>query len=164
MVRHVDRRRGVQRVVAAAVLLAGALLLAAGPSADARGKKTYTKVTATATRPDAEGRQVVTVTMDIEKPWHAYANPVENEMLESAKTTVTITSKTKLEEVKITYPPGKAHVDGKETMRIYEGKVSITAQVRRAKGDTGPLNVKVQYMTCDDKQCLPPETVKLTVP
>ena len=39
------------------------------------------KVDATATKIDADGKQIVTVTLDIEKNWYIYANPVKNEEL-----------------------------------------------------------------------------------
>ena len=48
--------------------------------------------------------------------------------------------------------------------RVYEGKVTIKAAVRRAKGDTSPLEVSVKLQACDDKQCLLPATIKRTVP
>jgi hypothetical protein len=157
--------------LAAGALLLGALVLTLGPvgtpRADAGKKKSYTKVTAKASKPDADGKQKVTITMEIEKPWHAYANPVGLPDLEPAQTEVKIASKDgKLEEVKIQYPRGKEEKDSVVgNYRIYEEKVTITGLVRRAKGDTGPLEVTVKYMTCSSvtKQCLPPETVKLTV-
>ena len=167
MVRQINHWRGLPRHLAAALLLAGALAAAVGvPAAGAGGKKSYVKVDAKATKPDAEGRQVVTVTLDIEKPWYAYANPVGQEDLEQSQTQVKIASKGgKLEEAKIEYPPGKPKKDSVVgDYRIYEEKVQITGLVRRAKGDTGPLEVTVKYMTCHPKgQCLPPETVKLPV-
>src|SRR4051794_3756395 len=88
-------RRG--RVLTAALLVLGALVLALGPggtSATAGGKKkSYTKVTAKASKPDAEGRQTVTITMDIESPWYAYANPVGLEDFEGNSTKVKIAAK-----------------------------------------------------------------------
>jgi thiol:disulfide interchange protein len=159
------------RVLTAAVFGLAALVLALGPggtSTAAGGKdKSHTKVTATASKPDSQGRQTITITMDIEKPWYAYANPVGFEELENAQTTVKIASKGgKLEEVKITYPPGKEKTDSllKANYKIYLDKVTITGQVRRAKGDTSPLEVSVTFMNCHPKgMCLPPETVKFSL-
>ena len=44
---------------------------------------------------------------------------------------------------------------------FYEGEVEILATVKRAEGDVGPLEVKVNFMTCNDKlgKCLPAESV-----
>ncbi len=167
MVRPIVSVRRPARLAAVAALVGAAVLLIGfGPSAGAGDKKkSFVKVTATATRPDAAGRQQVTITMAIDKPWYAYANPVGLEDLENAQTAVKIASRAKLEEVKVEYPPGKPKIDGPTKYNIYEDKVTIKANVRRAKGDTGPLAVTVKYMTCSPKGfCLPPETVKLQVP
>lgn len=160
-------------VCAAALVLALALssggifplvseLLAQGGGAtksDAR-----VKVTAKADKPDAEGRQVVTVAITIEPGWHIYANPPGLKDLEAGQTTVTLSSKVKPEEVQVEYPPGHVVKDAVlGDYNVYENKVSIKATVRRAKGDTGPLEVSVKLQACNDKMCLLPATVKQTV-
>jgi DsbC/DsbD-like thiol-disulfide interchange protein len=146
------------------LLGAAALILGGGPRASAGDKKeSKVKLTAKATAPDKDGTQTVTITMEIEKDWHTYANPVLNEDLEAAQTTVKVTSSGKLQDVKVAYPPGKRYVEGKDTMQVYEGKVDIVATVKRAPGDTGPLDVSVKYMVCNKSMCLPPEQVKLQV-
>src|SRR5579885_2832078 len=91
-----------------AARLACLALLAAGTTAFARAVKSdsVVKVIASATRPDADGNQVVTLNLDIEKPYHVYANPVGNMDLEDTATTVTV-PKEKAETVKIDYPEGK---------------------------------------------------------
>jgi DsbC/DsbD-like thiol-disulfide interchange protein len=151
----------------ALLLVAVATVSSVATVAGAGGQKqeSQVKLTATAGKVDAEGRQVVTITMDINAPWHAYANPVHFEDLEAAQTTVKITSAAKLADVKIAYPPGKLYIDDLRRYRhyIYEGKVEIQASVKRASGDTGPLDVSVKYMTCKKNFCLPPEQVILQV-
>src|SRR5262249_48981130 len=147
-----------------AVPALAALALALAPGrADAQAKKSdsVVKVSAKADKPDAEGRQAVTVSLDIDRPWHVYANPVANDMLKSVQTTVKFLSK--VDEVKIDYPAGKVVKDTTTgDYKTYEGKVTIKATVRRAKGDTGPLSLSVKIQACDDKSCLLPATVKLT--
>jgi hypothetical protein len=145
-------------------------LLAAGVVASpvlAQGAKksdAVVKTAATAGKPDADGKQVVSITVEPDAGWHVYANPVGNEDLTSVQTTVTITAKNKLEEVKIDYPEGKLHKDDVVgNYRTYEEKVTIKATVLRAKGDTGPLEVTLKFQACSDKQCLLPANVKLTV-
>jgi hypothetical protein len=160
------RRASCAALLAAAACLLPGLTDAGGLKKELGGpKKSYVKLSASAGKPDDDGRQVVTVTMEIEKPWYAYANPVDNEELAAGQTHVRIAGpKGKLEEVKVVYPPGKEKKLGKDTFKVYEGKVSIVSQVRRARGDTGPLEVTVEYMTCNPEgQCLPPEKVKLKV-
>jgi DsbC/DsbD-like thiol-disulfide interchange protein len=154
------------RLAGAGVVLFALAMIIGGPAAlGAGGKKTESqvKLTAMASKIDSDGRQVVTITMEINSGWHAYANPVQFEDLEAAQTTVKISSATKLQEVKIKYPEGKRHTVGKDTYFAYEGKVEIAATIKRAAGDTGPLDVTVKYMTCNMSMCLPPEQVKLQV-
>ncbi len=149
-----------------AALLACLALLAAGTTAFARAVKSdsVVKVIASATRPDADGNQVVTLNLDIEKPYHVYANPVGNMDLEDTATTVTV-PKEKAETVKIDYPEGKLEKDSTlGDYKIYEGKVTIKAHVRRAKGDTAPLEVSIKVQACSSKGCLVPATIKVQVP
>lgn len=150
-----------------ACLLFGLTLLLSWSGVEAGSKKSDSevKLSAKATKPDDSGKQVVTVTMDINKGWHAYANPVGNPDLRSSQTVVTVTGKEKLEAVKIAYPEGKVVNDKLVgNYRTYEGKVDIQATVQRARGDTGPLEVSVKFMVCHDKGvCLLPATVKLMV-
>jgi thiol:disulfide interchange protein len=153
-------------IVAVAVLAGSALIL--GPALGG-GKKSDSevKVTATATKPDGQGKQVVTVNLDINKGWYTYANPVGLDLLEDAQTKVTVAStKSKLQDVKVDYPPGKLKKDGTVgDYKIYEGRVAIQANVQRAVGDAGPLELTVHLNTCNLKGfCLPPATVKLAVP
>ncbi len=116
-------------------------------------------------KPADDRKQVVTVTLTIDKGWHIYANPPGLEDLEAGKTEVTVSAKTKPEDVKVEYPEGKLVNDatvGK--YRVYEKKVTIKATVKRAAGDAGPLEVTIKFQACNEKQCLLPATKKLTVP
>jgi uncharacterized protein YyaL (SSP411 family) len=123
------------------------------------------KVNATAEKPGAGGRQVVTVTLKVDPGWHVYANPIGNETQESSQTVVAITSDGKPRDAQIDYPKGKRIKDPLVgDYSVYDGEVTIKATVVRAAGDTGPLEVKVKFQSCSDKTCLVPATVKLTVP
>jgi uncharacterized protein YyaL (SSP411 family) len=123
------------------------------------------KATATADKPGADGKQAVKITLAIEKNWHLYANPVGNEGLESSQITVSVTGKAKPQSVKIEYPKGKVVKDPLVgDYLVYEGTVEIKAAVQRAGGDTGPLEVSIKLQACDEKTCLLPATIKLTVP
>lgn len=147
--------------------LVGALVLAPlaaspAPGQDAKKSDAYVKVAARAAKPDASGNQVVTVTMTIDRAWHAYANPVGHEQFEDAATKLTVA---KAASVRVAYPPGKLYKDKLgEEMKVYEGTVNIRAIVKRAPGDTDPLEVVVKFQVCNDKVCLPQSTVKLSVP
>jgi DsbC/DsbD-like thiol-disulfide interchange protein len=126
------------------------------------------KANAKASKANEKGEQTVTITLDIEKGWHLYANPVNHnkEFLDAAKTKVAITAKEKLQSVSVKYPVGKTHVDKdtKDKYDIYEGVVKIEATVKRAAGDTSPLEVTIAVQACDSSVCLEPGKVKLTVP
>jgi hypothetical protein len=161
MIKHVTIRLGI-----VGLCLFSAVILRPTATAAQKGKtsEAVVKVTATADKPDADGKQAVTITLDVEKDWHTYANPVGPEDLEDAKTVVTITSKNKLEDVKIDYPKGRLHKDSVVgDYSIYVGKVTIKATVQRAKSDTAPLQVSVKFQACNERSCLVPATVKKTV-
>ena len=160
-------RTATRYVFGVLVLSLLAVLVGNAGTALAQAKKSdsVVKVEAKADKPDADGKQTITITLDIEKPWHVYANPVENEDLAvNAQTVVNITSKNKLESVKVTYPVGKLYKDEVAQFKIYEGKVTIKAQVKRARGDNGPLEVTVKLQACNDKSCLFPAKIKKDVP
>jgi uncharacterized protein YyaL (SSP411 family) len=123
------------------------------------------KAGVTPEKPDIDGKQVVTLTLTIDKGWHIYANPPGLDDLVPVQTTVMVNAKTKPQDVQMEYPQGQVISDkilGK--YRVYEDKVSIMATVRRATGDMSPLEVTVKFQSCNDKQCLLPATIKVTVP
>src|SRR6516165_5796978 len=140
-------RTSSRRVIGSLVVALVAFLACNARPVHAQAKKSdsVVKAEAKADKPDADGKQTVTITLDIEKPWHLYANPVDNEDLASAKTDVTITAKDKTENVKIEYPKGKVIVDAAVgNYKVYEGKIEIKATLKRAKGDDSPLEVNIK--------------------
>jgi hypothetical protein len=153
----------VRKVLLSSAVVA-AVVLASGPAqAQIKKSDSVVKLKATADKPDGEGNQTIIITLDIDNPWHLYANPVDNDMLAPAQTTVKVLSKID-GDVNVTYPPGKVIKDKDlGDYKTFEGKVTIKAQVKRVKGDTGPLNLSVKIQACDDKRCLATSTVKLTV-
>jgi DsbC/DsbD-like thiol-disulfide interchange protein len=144
-------------------LLAAATLALPSTPARAGGKKdeSQAKFSATTTKPDKDGVQKVTIKMEINSGYYAYANPVLNEDLEPTQTVVKIAG---VKKADVVYPAGKKKLDQNVSYMIYEGTVEITATVTRAVGETGPLDVTVKYSVCSLKGfCLPPEQVKLQV-
>ena len=109
----------------------------------------------------------LTVTLEIEKGWHAYANPAGDDSL--IPTTIEVKAANKLEDVKVKYPAGKERKEEglKESINVYEGKVSIPITLRRPlvdkKADTSPLEISIKYQACSESKCLPPKTLKVTV-
>ena len=157
---------GIRNGSAQLALAAGLVLAAALPAlGQATGSDSVVKAKATADKPGGDGKQVVTITLEVDPRYHLYANPVGNADLESNQTVVTFTGKAKPETVKVSYPAGelvKDKVVG--DYKIYKGKVTIKATVKRAKGDTAPLQLAVKLQACSKKACLTPATVKLSVP
>lgn len=145
-----------------------ALLLAASESRlNAQGKKSGSKakIEATEEKPDKDGKQTVTITLDIEKGWHFYANPVGANDLVDVQTVVKITGKGKPEVLKIEYPEGTLHKDSVVgDHRIYEGKVTIKALLKRKPDDKEKLEVAIDVQACSKTTCLMPDTVKISVP
>jgi hypothetical protein len=157
------------RQLAGLAVLAAGLLLAARAPIQAQGKKSDSvvkaKATATPEKPGGDGKQVVTIVLEIDPSFHLYANPVGNEDLVTSQTTVTVTAKAKPQSVKVEYPPGEVKADKVVgDYKIFKDKVTIKATVVRAKGDTSPLEVAVKLQACDKSRCLLPATVKLKVP
>jgi DsbC/DsbD-like thiol-disulfide interchange protein len=153
--------RGVFGVLALAIILVGKVEPAL---AQAKKSDSVVKVEVTADKPDADGKQTLTITLDIDKDWHIYANPVDNEDLTNAQTVVSVTSKGKLANVKVMYPAGKLQGEKDEKYKVYEGRVAIKAQVKRTNGDNQPLEVSIKLQACDARTCLVPATIKKEVP
>ncbi len=121
------------------------------------------KATAAAGKPDADGKQTVTLTLAIDKGWHLYANPVGSEDLASVQTNVKVKAAAELQNVKVDYPAGKKVKDATlGDYMVYEDKAVITVNVTRTKGDDSPLELTVKVQACNDSTCLLPAEVKLT--
>jgi DsbC/DsbD-like thiol-disulfide interchange protein len=146
-----------------AALFAG-LAWTAGPAPAAPLKSdSVVKATAVAAKPDADGKQTVTLTLAIDKGWHLYANPVGLEDLASVQTNVKVKAAGDVQNVKIDYPAGKKVKDSVlGEYLIYEDKAVITVNATRAKGDDSPLELTIKVQACNDNTCLLPAEVKVT--
>jgi DsbC/DsbD-like thiol-disulfide interchange protein len=157
------RRIAIPGAIVGTVLLVYTVL-----PAHAGGKKSDSevKVTASLAKPDGRGNQILTVTLEHNKGWHTYANPVGNIDFDSNKTVLTLNANGKPVEAKIEYPTGKVTKDKiVGDYNVYENKVQIRAAIQRSQGDTSPLEVNVRIIACHEKGvCLLPATVKVKVP
>jgi hypothetical protein len=158
-------RMTTHRLVLAIAAVTG-LMLAATYATAAPKSADKVKITPKATAPDADGNQLLTLELTIEKPFHLYANPTGNETFEENQVVVKVDAREKPESVKVEYPAGELHKDKAtgETFKIYEGTITIKAKVQRVKGDTSPLQVSIFLAACNETTCLPVSTVKLNVP
>jgi Thiol:disulfide interchange protein DsbD, N-terminal len=134
------------------------------------------KASATATKPDKDGKQNVTITLEIAKGWYIYANPTNHneaaELVAVNRTSVTFKSKDKV-EANVKYPAGKVKSEaiGKEIGRwnIYQDKVEIVAEIRRpADGSAVEAVIEVNACHINEKgmtgTCLQQGKITLKIP
>ena len=145
-----------------ATMLACVVGVASGNAVHAAPKsEDNVKITIKADKP-ADGKQVVTLTLEVAKEWHLYANPVMNDDLVTSQTTIDFTVGGKPTKAKVEYPEGKLIKDTVVgNYRTYEGTVTIKATIDRA-GD-GPVEAIIAIQTCTDKKCLLQSIVKRKV-
>lgn len=115
------------------------------------------------TLPGADGKQTITVTITIDRPWHIYAHDAGSQ--NSARSSVVFRCNGKELPATIDYPAGKKIVDAKQgDYFTYEGSIAIKAVVDRPKD--GELEVVVKLRACTegaDSRCLLPASLKGTV-
>jgi hypothetical protein len=154
-------------VLASWAILGSAFVIYETGLVHAQAKKSDSEVelSAVATKPDATGKQVITVTLLHHKDWHTYANPVGNPDFANNKTVVTVFAKGKQVDAKVDYPTGRVIKDKiVGDYKVYDNKVDIKATIQRAQGDNGPLEISVRILACNEKGiCLLPATVKKPV-
>jgi hypothetical protein len=123
------------------------------------------KVAASAAKPGADGKQVVTLTLVIDKDWHLYANPVGSKQFAGNETVVTVAG-LQPGEVTIIYPKGKALKDPEsgDTYFVYEGQVTIPVVVPAGRGPGLEISVRLTACSGARKICLMPATVTVRVP
>lgn len=108
----------------------------------------------------------ITLTANIEDGWHMYSQttpdggPLPTKISYSKNPLVTVTGKTAKEigDMEQKHEP-LFGVDVKQfsDQVVFKQTVKLKANVNTA------LDVAVQYMVCDDHQCLPPTTKKFTI-
>lgn len=147
--------------LAIALVAAMGLCMTLVSAGGAKRSDSVVKVKAQLDKAAAPGKAVVVVSLDIAPGWHLYANPVGNEDFEPNRVVVKVAGA----EATVDYPPGKLVSDKKlGDYKIYENKVDIRATVDRIPTEANPLQVIVRVQSCDDKECLAPSNVKLTLP
>ena len=118
------------------------------------------KASASASKIDGDGKQIVTVTLDIQKGWLLYANPVKftfgDGKMDSEFVTFFKMNRTQVfvePKEKVTYlaryPSGKTKVDGKDRFSVYEGRVVIPVHLERMPGEASPLRIKIHVQAVD---------------
>lgn len=132
----------------------------AGSISSAGGKLDPVKVQAGAAKAVGD-KQVVLVELKIDKGWHIYANPTDNEQIADSETIVQVKAGGKMISATVNYPAGKVHEDKMlGNYKIYEGKVVIPVEYAKTAGE---VQVSIRYQACDNRKCLQPKTVNLSV-
>src|SRR2546423_1417950 len=89
----------------------GVMALLGGQAGAAELSDSKVKVTHKAEKPDANGNQKITLTLNVEKGWHLYSNPVGNTDFEENQTSVKATQGGKPIDLKVDYPKGEVIAD-----------------------------------------------------
>lgn len=146
------------------IILSGVFLVSSQAGQTSSGASANkVKVQIAAGKPDDKGNQVINVRIVIDPGWYIYANPVDhnNEFLNNNKTTLTFTSKEKLQSVKIDYPKGKIKNEDKQQFKIYEGTVTLQATVRRGQA---PVQGTLGINACNKDRCLERGEIAFSIP
>jgi len=93
------------------------------------------KVAATADNRQRNGTQIVTITMDITPPWHAYANPIDNDMLDGSKTVRDGGRQRQAENLKIDYRRASKSRTKSSAITRLRRKIANKATIQREKDD-----------------------------
>ncbi|MCC8020029.1 MAG: thioredoxin family protein [Rikenellaceae bacterium] len=117
-----------------------------------------------ATENNPDGTVSVRFTADIEAGWHIY--DMQEYDLGPTSTSVTVLSAAGLEPVgrvtEVTRPTRKFDELFDTEIGYHEGRAVLEQRVRVA-GAAGTLEVEIEWMACDDRTCLAPQSVELTV-
>ncbi len=148
----------------AAVTVLTSFVAASDPPTSRKKSADVVKIKTKLDKADADGKQLLTVTLSIDKQYHLYANPVGQEDFEKSQTTLTIDGASKPEVINIDYPKGKIIKDPLVGhYAVYEGEVAIKATIKRKPGSQDNLEVSVKLQACSESSCLPPATLSAKV-
>ncbi len=107
----------------------------------------------------------ITITLEIDKGWHIYANPSGSETTPPTRVEIRPGGGARIAAVE--YPAGTAKTlsaNGGARLMVYEGKVEVPVRLK-LEAKAGPIEVplRVRYQACDDKRCLAPAVVEVLV-
>ncbi len=112
----------------------------------------------------SDTRGTVTITANIADGWHLYGTDIPQEG--PAPTEIAFTLKgVKLSGKTSVSPAPEKHFDDILAMDLnwWTGKVTFTQAFEITNPDAPAIAVKVKYMTCDNKNCTPPQELTLKV-
>lgn len=146
----------------AALILAGSCLieLSANQSASPRVRVVTMPVTMAAGSSTSLRLEII-----ISSPYHIQANPASYNYLIPAQ--LELQAITGLALDKPVYPPGKSYqLTGSDLdLSVYDGRISIIQMLHSRhtlSAGTYELKGSFRFQACDNRRCLPPETLQLT--
>lgn len=111
----------------------------------------------------SNGEGEITVTASIEKGWHTYSQNISPDA-GPVPTTVSFSPGSNFEMIGKSVEEGvKDEFDKTFEMKIasFEGKAVIKQKLKRKNLKNFDTPIKIEYMVCNDKQCLPPKTIDI---
>ncbi len=105
----------------------------------------------------------IIVTASIEKGWHTYSQHISPDA-GPVPTTVDFSPGSDYEMIGKSVEEGvKEEFDKTFEMKIasFEHKAVIKQKLKRKNAKSFQTPIKIEYMVCNDKQCLPPKTVDI---
>jgi len=116
----------------------------------------------------SNGEGEIVIAASIEKGWHTYSQNISPDA-GPVPTTINFSPGSNFEMIGKSVEEGvKDEFDKTFEMKIasFENKAIIKQKIKRKNLKEFQSPVKIEYMVCNDKQCLPPKTIDimLTVP
>ncbi len=107
----------------------------------------------------------VTIVAHVQKPWHIYSQftpsggPEPTEIVFSKNPLVTLDGKAKeIGNLKTVYDK-----NFKTNVKFFDGNVKFVQKVKVKNNVKTSLTANVNYMVCDDNQCLPPTSKSVVI-
>jgi uncharacterized protein YyaL (SSP411 family) len=137
------------------------------PDATARTKPVTVDAFVSRLSPSAGETFRVALRVSVDDGWHINSNAPKKEHL--VPTAVLPAEKGPYEPYDLRYPPGEERTLGfsDEKLSVYDGTIWVEARmkVKEEKGmKKQALRFKLRFQACNDRFCLPPETVVVEVP
>lgn len=115
----------------------------------------------------AGGKLSVILVASIAKGWHLYLKKLDGGPIATTIVVAEVLPFRLAGEIDASAPLSKFDDTFEMDVESYEGSADFilpVAAAKDAKAGSVTLTVSARYQACDDKQCLPPRTVKLELP
>jgi uncharacterized protein YyaL (SSP411 family) len=104
------------------------------------------------------------ITLDIAEDWHVNAHQPLQESLIATEISLKNNTHWQLESVSYPKPTLETLRFEKQPLALYQGQIQIQARLRKiSESKHFPVHVTLQLQTCNQENCLAPETISLEV-